>query len=181
MSDELSVLLRPASTFPRLAKQPGRAGWKRAALFCMVCGCCVSMAGSGRVTLRLVLAVMVYASLIPLLEIGTLRVLLGRETRADLWYMGHAAWSLWLLTIAGIFALADPIAAFRITGPPWGWLSLMLVIAWSGYTDWCFFRCLSPERAGWNLAVQRAVCWTVGLAIFGGGSVWTGLRGILGV
>jgi hypothetical protein len=181
VSDELSVLLRPGATFRRLVKGRREPAWKRAALFCFVCGCCVSMATTGRVTLRLVAPVMIYASLIPLLEIGMLLLLVGREMRADLYCMGHAAWSLWLLTLAGIFAFADPITAFRVTGPPWGWMSLLIVIAWSVYTDWCFFRCVSPERAGRNLAIQRAVCWLMGLAIFGGGSLWTGLRGILGV
>jgi hypothetical protein len=181
MSDELNVLLRPGATFQRLITEPGGAAWKPAVLFCLVCACCVSMTTSSRVTPRLVLPVTIYASLIPLVEIGMLRVLLGRNTRADLFYMGHAAWSLWLIALAAIFAFADPITAFRATGPPWGLLSLGLVIGWSAYTDWCFFRCVSPGRALRNLAVQRVVCWSVGLIVFGGGSLWTGLRRILGV
>jgi len=60
-------------------------------------------------------------------------------------------------------------------------LSLLLVILWSAYTDWCFFRSVSPERVGRNLIIQRVLCWSVGLVIFGGGSLWTGVRGILGV
>jgi hypothetical protein len=179
---ELEVLLRPASAFPRLIKT-GREGWSRPVAFALLCGCVVSLATSGRVTLRLALPGAIYASLIPLVEIGMLRLLLGRGVArtADLFFMGHAAWSLWLVAIAGIFAFADPIHAFRITGPPWGLMSLVLVVGWSAYTDWCFFRCVSPEHAGRNLAVQRAVCWSVGLALFGGGSLWTGLRRILGV
>ena len=152
-------------------------------MFALLLGCVVSLATSGRVTLRLVLPVTLYAALIPVVEIAVLRMLLGRPVgrAADLFLMVHAPWSLWLVAIGGIFAFADPIRAYRITGPPWGLLSLAVVIGWSAYTDWCFFRCVSPERAGRNLAVQRAVCWSVGLAIFGGGSLWTGLRGIFGV
>jgi hypothetical protein len=181
VSDEFQVLLRPHSAYQRLIKEPSGSAWKRVALFCLLCGCCVSMATSGRVTIRLVVPVAIYASMVPVLEVGMLRVLLGRQMRVDLYYMGHAAWSLWLIMLAGMFAFLDPITAFRVTGPPWGMLSLMLVIGWSAYTDWCFFRCVSPERAGRNLAAQRVVCWSVGLGIFGGGSLWTGLRGILGV
>jgi hypothetical protein len=141
------------------------------------------MAASGRVTLRLALPITLYACLIPLIEIAALRLLLGRKIgrAVDLFFMGHAAWSLWLIALGGIFALSDPITAFRVTGPPWGMLSLLLVILWSAYTDWCFFRSVSPERAGRNLIIQRVLCWSVGLVIFGGGSLWTGVRGILGV
>jgi len=183
MSDELDVLLRPASAFERLANTSVRAAWQRPLLFVFVCGCASSMATSSRVTLRLALPIALYSCLIPLIEIATLRWLLGRKIghAVDLFFMGHAAWSLWLITLAGIFALNDPITAYRVTGPPWGLLSLLLVIAWSAYTDWCFFRCVSPGRAGRNLAIQRVLCWSVGLLIFGGGSLWTGLRGLLGV
>jgi hypothetical protein len=183
VSDELGVLLRPRSTYKRLATQPGGSAWKRSLLFMLLVGCAVSMATAGRVTLRLVLPVTLYTSLIPLLEIAMLRVLLGRGIgrAVDLFSMGHAAWSLWLLTLAGIFAFMDPITAYRVTGPPWGLLSMLVVIAWSAYTDWCFFQCFSPGRAGRSLVLQRVVCWSVGLAIFGGGSLWTGVRGILGL
>jgi hypothetical protein len=181
VSDELMVLLRPLATYRRLVQEPGGPAWVRPLWFAVLCGCGASMATSGRVTLRLPMPVTIYAALIPLLEIAVLRVLLGPKiARAvDLFFMGHATWSLWLLTLAGIFAFADPIQAYRLTGPPWGLVSVGLVMAWSGYTDWCFFRCVSPERTGRNLAVQRVVCWTVGLAIFGGGSLWPGLLGIV--
>jgi hypothetical protein len=151
-------------------------------LYALLVGCVVSLATSGRITLRLAGPAAVYASLIPLVEIAVLRVLLGRKAaRADLFLMGHAAWSLWLVTLGAIFAFADPVTAFRMTGPPWGLMSLAVVVAWSGYTDWCFFRSVSPGSAARNLVVQRLVCWSIGLAIFGGGSLWTGLRGIVGI
>jgi hypothetical protein len=183
VSDELEVLLRPATAYRRLAKVGGTGGWSRPAMFALVCGCVASLATSGRVTLRLAGPATLYAALIPLVEIAVLRVLLRRgiAKASDLFFMGHAAWSLWLIAIGGIFAFVDPISAHRITGPPWGLTSLALVIAWSAYTDWCFFRVVSPGRAGRNLMVQRVACWSTGLAIFGGGSLWPGLRGILGI
>jgi hypothetical protein len=184
MSDELAVLLRPGLTYRRLVRVEGPCSWwHRPAIFVLVCGCVASLATSGRVTLRLAGPVAVYSSLIPLMEIAMLRLLLGRKIgrAVDLFFMGHAAWSLWLIALAGIFAFLDPIRAYRVTGPPWGLISLAVVLAWSAYTDWCFFRCVSPEHASRNLGLQRAVCWSVGLAIFGGGSLWTGLLGILGV
>jgi hypothetical protein len=182
VSDELAVLLRPGVAYRRLIDKPGGRAWVRPLCFALLCGCGVSMATSGRVTLRLAGPVTIYAALIPLLEIGILRWLLGPKiSRAvDLFFMGHAAWSLWLLALAGIFAFLDPMKAYRVTGPPWGLASLALVVGWSAYTDWCFFRCVSPERAGRNLTVQRVVCWTIGLGIFGGGSFWPGLLGIAG-
>lgn len=183
MSDELAVLLRPASAYRRLVQVEGGAAWKRPVLFALLAGCAVSLATSGRLTLRLVGPATVYAALIPLVETAMLRVLLGRKIgrAVDLFFMGYAAWSLWLLALAGIFACLNPIEAYRVTGPPWGLLSLAVVAAWSAYTDWCFFRCVSPERVGRNFALQRVVSWGVGLAVFGGGSLWTGLRGIVGI
>jgi hypothetical protein len=98
---------------------------------------------------------------------------------ADLFLMGHGAWLLWLLAVAAILAFADPVDGFRWTAAPWGWSSLALVIVWSCYIDYCFFRCVSDHPAR-NLMLQRATCWGIGLAIFGGGSLWPGLLGILG-
>lgn len=184
MSEELQVLLRPHSAYRRLARVEAAAvWWHRPAFFALLCGYVASLATSGRVTLRLAGPAAVYASLIPLIEIAMLRVLLGRKIgrAVDLFFMGHAAWSLWMVALAGIFAILDPIQAYRVTGPPWGLMSLSVVVGWSAYTDWCFFRCVSPRRPVRNLLVQRVVCWSIGLAIFGGGSLWSGLLGILGV
>ena len=120
MSDELAVLLQPRLTYRRLVKESGGNACKRPLLFMLLAGCSMSMAASGRVTLRLALPITLYACLIPLIEIAALRLLLGRKIgrAVDLFFMGHAAWSLWLIALGGIFALSDPITAFRVTGPP---------------------------------------------------------------
>lgn len=183
---EVSVLFRPATAYQRLAKVEGEAAWKRPLLFAFVLGCVVSLATSGRLTLRLVLPATLYASLIPLVEIAVLCLLLrGRaqvslRRAVDMFFMGHAAWCVWLIAVGGIFAFTHPLRAFVWTGAPRGWITLALVVIWSAYTDYCFFRCITPQRAGRNLLVQRAFCWSVGLAIFGGGSFWTGLLGLVG-
>jgi hypothetical protein len=160
--------------------------WRRPALLCFFIGCCVSLSTSGRLTLRLVVPAALYATLLPLVEIATLRLLLGRQPKLpfpsaiELFYRSYAAWCLWMLALVTAFAFLDPVPAYRLTGPPWGLASMLLVIAWSAYRDYRFFRTVSPERAGRNLLVQRAVCWSVLLAIFGGASIWPGFLGVLG-
>jgi hypothetical protein len=181
----IQILLRPARAYRELTQRTGAQPWRRALFFALFLGCVVSLGTSGRVTARLVIPAAVYAGLIPLLEIGALRVLLRSGAKidfrraVDLFLRGHVAWLVWLLAVAAIFAFADPVDAFRWTAAPWGWSSLGLVIVWSAYIDYCFFRCIS-DHAQRNLMLQRAACWGIGLAIFGGGSLWPGLLGILG-
>ena len=186
MSDDLRVLFAPAAAYRVLVDRKETGSWLRPAWFAFFLGCVVSLATSGRLTLRLVVPAALYAALIPFVEIPVLRLLLrgrGRippDRAVDLFFMGHTVWCVWLLAVAAIFAFADPIRAFVWTGPPWGWVTLAMVVIWSAYTDLCFFRCVSPGRAEITLLAQRTICWGVGLAIFGGGSLWTGLLGILG-
>jgi hypothetical protein len=186
VSDALWVLLRPAAAYPQLAKFEIGSAWKRPLAFAFLCGCIVSLAASGRLTLRLVAPAMLYAALIPALEIPVLAAILRRgrsvslRRAVDLFFMGHAAWCLWLFLLAAVFAFADPIRAFQWTAPLWYRSTAAFMVIWSAYTDYCFFRCVSPGRAGWNLLALRTVCWSVGLAIFGGASLWAGLLGVLG-
>ena len=186
MTDELAVLLRTATAYPRLAKLDGGSVWKRPLFFAFLVGCAVSLAVADRPTLRLVGPATVYALLIPLVEIAVLRgllranpaVSLGRAV--DLFFMGHAVWCLWLVMLGGLFACADLPAAFAWTISGKGWIAVIFAAAWSGYTDFCFFRAVTPGRAGRNLLVERVICWSIGVAIFGGGSFWPGLLGVLG-
>jgi hypothetical protein len=186
VSDDLRVLLRPAATYQALAELEGGAAWQRPLWFAFLCGCTASLITSGRVTLRLVAPCAVYACLVPVVEIAVLAALLrGRRNvpfrRAiDLFFMGHSGWSLWLLMVAAIFAFVPPAEAFLYTGSVFRWTTVGTAVIWSGYIDYCFFRCVSPDRPAWNLLMQRTLSWTVGLILFGGASLWPGILGVLG-
>jgi hypothetical protein len=185
VSDDLAVLLRPAAAYRELAARTGAAAWKRPLWFALLGGCAASVTTTGALTARLVVPCAIYASLVPLVEIAVLAGLLRRgravplARAVDLFFMGHCAWSLWLIMVSAIFAFTTPMEAFEVTGTLWRWSTIGGALAWSAYTDYCFFRCVSPERVWRNLLAQRAVCWTAGLVIFGGGSLWAGIVGVL--
>jgi len=186
-SPELLVMLRPAAEYRQLVElSNGGRWWKRALRFSFLFGSVVSLAASGRLTLRLVAAGTLYASLIPLVEIAVLAAVLGRSRKvslaraADLFLMGHGAWCCWLLGFAGIWAFLAPIPAFEWTRAIWRWGVVAAVAAWSAYVDYCFFRCVAPSGPGWRLVVQRVACWTPAALIFGGGSLWPEILKVLG-
>jgi hypothetical protein len=56
------------------------------------------------------------------------------------------------------------------------WFLLGVAIIWSAYIDFCFLRKVLGESAfsaGRRLLALRIITWSVGLMIFGGGSVWS--------
>jgi hypothetical protein len=143
-------------------------------------GCLVSLVTAGSLSLRLVAGGAANAIFVPLLEIGALGWL-WRSRRAipfartvDLFFMGHGPWVLWLLAMCAIWTLAPPTQAFVLTRR-WMWLLMGMAVAWSGYVDFCFLRYVlgdSGARAGARLVLLRGTTWSIGLVIFGGGSLW---------
>jgi hypothetical protein len=186
MSDDLRVMLRPATAYSKLALADGDSAWTRPLFFSFLIGCVVSLSATGRATVRLVAPATLYAMLIPLVEVALLWVLLRRRSMVplpraiDLFFMGHLPWCLWLLSLATMFTFGPTLAAFLWIGWLWRCTTIPALLVWSAYIDYCFFRCVSPGEVGRNLLVHRGVCWTLLLVIFGGGSLWTGLLGILG-
>src|SRR5437763_17006530 len=97
LAPEIAVMVSPASAFRRIAKLPASGNWfARPLLVLLVFGCAVSLMTSGRLTLRLALPAMVYASFVPLLEMASLgAVCRGRlpfRRAVDLFFVGHAPW-----------------------------------------------------------------------------------------
>jgi hypothetical protein len=48
----------------------------------------------------------------------------------------------------------------------------LVILAWSAYIDFCFFRDVVGGAAIRRLAVQRVLCWLPGLAIFVAPAGW---------
>ena len=148
------------------------SGWKRPALLAFVLGCTASLLTAGRLVPRLVLPVTLYATFVPLCEIGALAVTARRRKMpfgqlVDRYFEGHIAWMMWLVAFGALWAM---MPAKEI----WYTLAVM-VFAWSAFVDWRFFREAlerSPRRAGRDLAVQRALAWGVGLLIFVAPAGW---------
>jgi hypothetical protein len=178
------VMLRPAGAYEGLARQAADEGkWaaiQRPVFMVFLLGCLVSLVTAGSLGLRLFAAGAVNALYVPLLEIGVLAGLwrakrtMGFARTVDLFFMGHGPWVLWLLAMCAIWTLAPPTQAFVLTRR-WMWLLLALTVAWSGYIDFCFLRYVlreSAARAGARLVLLRGITWSLGLVIFGGGSLW---------
>src|SRR5262245_40308733 len=193
MSVDIRVMLRPRETFAWLFTQPhGRGAWvafRRPLLVTVVLGCTISLVTMGSVSAPLVASSMVGFAFVPLAEILSLAVVPstwrnGRINASfpvtlDVFFAGHAPWSLCLIGFAAFWSpIHRPdmfIAAF------WAWACTGLaVVIWSLYIDLCFFRCVSvrPVRA---LMLQRLICWTLVVAVWCGGALPADVIGVLGL
>jgi hypothetical protein len=178
------VTLRPAAAYGRLVQLPlveTRRGALTGPLFLVFFfGCTVSLIASGRLTLRLVAGGAANASFVPLVEIAALAAVWGSRRQpafskaVSLFFLGHGPWLLWLLGFSALWSWMLPEQAFGDAVIRWAWYAAGLVLVWSAYIDFWFFRLVldkSPLRAAWGVLLQRAISWTLGLLIFGGGSL----------
>lgn len=183
-SPDVRVMLRPAGAYQELVQQgSGEGKWnamRRPVFMVFLLGCLVSLVTAGTLNPRLFAAGALNGLFVPLLEIGVLAGV-WRSRRAlpflrtvDLFFMGHGPWVLWLLVMCAIWVFASPFQAFYLTGRGM-WFLLGVVAVWSGYIDFCFLRYVlreSAKKAVGSLMILRVITWTVGLVIFGGGSLW---------
>jgi hypothetical protein len=179
-SPDVRVTLRPSQTYRALAQQPGDSGsWialRRPLLLVIFLACVVSLIASQRLTMRLIATGAINMSFIPLVEIVGLRAVWRHKyhipfSRAvDLFFMSHGPWIMWLLAYASIWAFASPDHALFWTAPRYLWPSFILAILWSALIDYCFFWQVfhrNGMEAAFDLFLQRAVSWTLGVLIFG--------------
>jgi len=183
-------MLRPGSTYAGAAAATSDGGWwillRGPLSIALAIACLISILTRGYLAPGLVAGGVIAWSFVPLAEVAGLAVVWrGRRseitfaTAVDLFFAGHAPLLLWLLASVIFWHSVDPQPPeiFRA----WG-LSLVPITAWSGYVDFQFLRHVAGmKRPGWCLFVQRAVCWTLFVAVFGGVSLWPGLLEELGV
>lgn len=153
----------------------------RPLLLMFVIGCAASLLTSGRLTLRIVLPATIYASFVPLCEIVALAVVMGRRKLpfgqlVDRYYQGHTAWMLWLIVFGGLWAFVPAKVAYGLTFFNSLWRdSAVVILLWSLFVDLRFFQQVlerSRPQAARDLAIQRLIAWTTGLAIFVGPGAW---------
>src|SRR5580704_3527705 len=147
IAPDVRVMLKPSTAYPYLMRLPISGGaWlmiRRPLLFAFVFGCAVSLMASGRLTLRLLIPAMVYWSFVPLLNIGSLAALSRGSARkrplawtVDLFFVGFAPWSLWLIGFSAMWAFVPAVRIFGWIAWKSTWYSLaFLTMAWSGYID----------------------------------------------
>jgi hypothetical protein len=157
----------------------------RGGMFMLLAGVAVSVMVTGRLTLRIILPVMVYASFIPLLQILSVALVRGSvpwRKAAAVFLRGHLPWTMWILASAALFGL---VPADRAFGYSTAWrFSIVAPLVCSAWIDYGFFRRAigaSPRGALWRLAVQRTICWIPGAAIFVAPAGWQVVASALGI
>jgi hypothetical protein len=177
-------MLNPGAAYRILAQQPrgGRRwiGCRGPALVALVLGCTMSLITSGSLIPRLAASAAIYWSFVPLAETAALAVVCwnGKRTRTfrqtvDLFFAGHGPWLLWLAGLCVIWCFVPPVQAFAFTRV-WLYGAGAIVIVWSAYIDFCFFRFVmnrSPIQASRDFVLQRLISWTLIIAIFGGPAI----------
>lgn len=172
------VMVQPASAFGSAAARPLDGGlWtacRRPLFLTFVLGCLASLIASRVLTARLVVPTVMYWSLISIVEILALAVVVRRRDRLsleatiDLFFAGHAPWTLLLISVGASLAFLPPEIGWLLLLRAWVWIT-MVVIAWSAYIDFCFFRFyLGASRAAAvrNVVLFRLLAWTAIIAIF---------------
>ena len=111
MSPEIAVMRRPAAAYRRLAANyptTARAGLvRRPALAALVIGSAIGLAATGRATAPLVFSTtlcwsfaVIWQVIAAAIAVRGAHATLTFAQRFDLFFAGHAPWSLWLLTTA---------------------------------------------------------------------------------
>ena len=178
-SPDAQVLVRPARAFEALAAQPEAPGlWvmiRRPLFVALAFGCLASVVTNGAVTARLALPVTIYWSFLPITEIlallavtATRREAMSRSTVVDLYFTGHAVWTLYLVAV-GLMLSSAPVSMVWQLLTSVVLVGLVLVIAWSAYVDYWFFRkvfAASPRRAVRDTALVRLISWPIVCIVF---------------
>jgi len=154
---------------------------RRPLLLLLFLGGFVSLAVSGRFTLRLILDGAISFAFVPAFCLAGLAVVwrLGPRTArsfaslADAFFAGFTPWLAWLILAGGVFGLVPP----RASG---AWLFPLMIagalpLIWSLRLDWRFFHerlGRSPRHALRDLVVHRAVEWFGVVAYFLGIALW---------
>src|SRR5262245_10706842 len=106
-SPDLHVMARPARTYAAALTAPAPAVWgalRRPALVALVLGTATAVSSTGHLTIGLLVSGFVCWSFVPLLQIATAAAIMRSPAsrsiplaqRLDLWFVGHAPWSLWI-------------------------------------------------------------------------------------
>ena len=173
-SVDAQILARPASTLQSLAAAPARTsfriGLRRPLFVTFVIACAVSLAATGVLTARIAGPSMLYLASVPMVEALALVAVIGcRRHRVplvraiDLFFAGHAPWTLLVIAITGLLVSVRPAHSWMILTRV-AMAGMALVIGWSAYIDFCFFRAMvgaSRRAAVRDLIVLRAITWLI--------------------
>jgi len=172
--------ISPAAAFRDIATRPSsHRTWlalRRPLFTAMVLACGVSVLSAGVVTPRIALSAFVYWAYVPLTEMLTVAAVTWRmktrppmATVIDRFFIGHAPSTLLMLALAGTLTSLPFDTWWAMLTGPLLW-AFALVLLWSAYVDFCFFRDalqIRPARAVVALFAQRLLTWTTVFVVFG--------------
>jgi hypothetical protein len=176
MSPELRLMVSPGETYALLARAPGRGtlltALRRPLLVAVVIGVSEAMAATGHVTPALVASTVLCWSFVAVLQAaiglgliaGAARRTVGIARALDLYFAGHAPWSLWLLAAAAWAPspLGRPMTPLLIAALVPLILTARIVSA--------FFREvleMDPREAFARTVAQQAMTWGGFLILYG--------------
>jgi hypothetical protein len=171
-SPDLRVMLAPAATYGQIVAQHESSRWlaiRRPALVALVLGTGTTFSATGHVTLALLVSGFVCWSLVTLIQMMTAAIImrsrashLGLAQRLDLWFMGHAPWSLWIVAVTLLMGAAPSGARIeRVL-----MLSALVPAVWTAVIGAAFCRVVlkdSRRAAVARTALHQAITWTIAL------------------
>ena len=176
-STDARVLLKPATGFREIVARASAAGLttaiRRPFFLALVLASIASFLATSTFTLRISASAILYWSFVPIIEFLALWVVTFRKrppnlsTVVDAYFTGQAAWILYLVTIATVVVFAITSAWTFLTTAGVG--LLVAVLAWSIYTDFCFFRIVlnRGRAAAWrDVVIVRLIVWPVVVIFF---------------
>jgi hypothetical protein len=173
-------MISPRETYARLARASSRAtlltAIRRPLLVAIVLGVSAAKAATGHVTPALVASTTLCWSFVIVLQAaiglglmaGAARRTVGSARSLDLYFAGHAPWSLWILAVA-----ASP---FPLGRPIWPFLIAAIVpLFLTARTTNAFFREvleMDPRHAVMRTVAQQAITWGCLVILYGTAVAW---------
>jgi hypothetical protein len=174
---DLLVMAVPGRAYAASLERPSGGLWavgSRPALTALVMGTASAFAATGHVTLGLLINGFVCWTFVPLLQMATAAAImrpratrplpLGR--RLELWFMGHAPWSLWIFTVTLLMGNAGVRSRLE-----WTIIATAVIPGiWTSVIAAAFCRVVlgdSTRAAIARTALHQAVTWTLLLLYFG--------------
>ena len=173
-------MISPRETYARLARASSRGtlltAFRRPLLVAIVLGVSMAKAATGHITPALVASTTLCWSFVIVLQVaiglglmsGAPRRTVGTARALDLYFAGHAPWSLWILAVA-----ASPSPLGR---PNWPFLIAAIVpLFLTARTTNAFFREvleMDPRHAVMRTVAQQAITWGCLVILYGTAVAW---------
>jgi hypothetical protein len=173
---DLHVMAAPSRAYAEALRRPASGGWRalrRPALVALVLGTGSAFSSTGHLTVGLVASGFLCWSFVPILQIATAAAIMRSAAsrsipsgrRLDLWFMGHAPWSLWIF--AATFAIGCAPLGWRVERPIIA--TSLIPLAWTSVIAAAFCRVVlgdAPRAARARTALHQVVTWTIALLYF---------------